>query len=66
MTEEVIPPRHYFITMPSTTGSGETETLEKEIFSEALFSEETVPWESFVKRLLINELGEFGITCPLA
>lgn len=40
--------------------------LEKEIFSEGLFSNRVTAWESFIKRLLINELGEFGVACPMA
>ena len=44
----------------------ETSVLEREIFSEGLFSSQTTPWEGFVKRLLIHQIGEFGVTCPLA
>lgn len=44
----------------------ETSVLEGEIFSEGLFSSKTTPWEHFVKRLLIHQNGEFGVTCPLA
>ncbi|WP_347489572.1 acyl-CoA dehydrogenase family protein [Desulfoscipio sp. XC116] len=44
----------------------ETSVLEKEIFSEGLFSVGTTPWESFIKRFLLHQNGEFGIMCPLA
>ncbi|WP_018131573.1 acyl-CoA dehydrogenase family protein [Effusibacillus pohliae] len=44
----------------------ESLVLEKEIFSEGLFSDRVTSWESFTKRLLIHELGEFGVTCPIA
>jgi len=44
----------------------ETSVLEKEILAEGLFSCQTTPWEHFVKRLLIHQNGEFGVTCPLA
>ncbi|MDQ0189339.1 acyl-CoA dehydrogenase family protein [Alicyclobacillus cycloheptanicus] len=43
----------------------ETETLEREIFAEALFSNRVTPWEMFVKRFVINQLGEFGVVCPM-
>lgn len=43
----------------------ETHLLEKEIFGEGLFSSKMPPWESFVKRILIHQLGEAGVTCPL-
>ncbi|MED1865216.1 acyl-CoA dehydrogenase family protein [Fictibacillus nanhaiensis] len=39
--------------------------LEKEVFGEGLFSENMHTWESFVKRMLIHQLGEAGIACPL-
>jgi len=44
----------------------ETEILEKEIFSEGLFSTRTSLWEHFVKRLILHELGEVGVLCPIA
>lgn len=44
----------------------ETSVLEREIFSEGLFSDRITPWEHFVKRLLLHQLGEFGVMCPLA
>ncbi|HMK35442.1 MAG TPA: acyl-CoA dehydrogenase family protein [Desulfomonilaceae bacterium] len=44
----------------------ETTVMEKEIFSEALFSSRTEPWDRFVKRYLLHEMGEASITCPVA
>jgi len=46
--------------------SGETRTLEREIFPEALFSEKTTPWEHLAKRLILDEMGEAGVLCPMA
>ncbi|WP_404328986.1 acyl-CoA dehydrogenase family protein [Mesobacillus maritimus] len=43
----------------------ETQQLEKLVFGEGLFSSNIAPWESFVKRMLIHQLGEAGVTCPL-
>ncbi len=43
----------------------ETEIMEQEVFSEALFSEETPPWTKLVKMFLIYENGEACIACPL-
>ncbi|MFC4800413.1 acyl-CoA dehydrogenase family protein [Neobacillus sp. GCM10023253] len=43
----------------------EVHQLENEIFGEGLFSRNMTPWESFVKRMLIHQLGEAGVTCPL-
>lgn len=40
-------------------------TLEKEVFGSGLFSSQMNAWESIVKRLLIHQLGEAGIACPL-
>ncbi|NLA05799.1 MAG: acyl-CoA dehydrogenase, partial [Firmicutes bacterium] len=40
--------------------------LEKEIFSEGLFSERTTPWEYFSKLFLLHQIGEAGVMCPLA
>jgi len=45
---------------------GETQTLEKEIFAQGLFSKRVSPWEHFVKRLILHELGEIGVLCPIA
>ncbi len=43
----------------------ETELLEKEVFSEALFSEKTSPWVKLIKMYLIYQNGEACIACPL-
>lgn len=43
----------------------EVHLLEKDIFGEGLFSSKIKPWESFTKRILIHQLGEAGVTCPL-
>ncbi|MCX7823635.1 MAG: acyl-CoA dehydrogenase family protein [Syntrophobacterales bacterium] len=43
----------------------EVEILEKEVFSEALFSKRTHPWVRLVKLFLIYQLGESCIACPL-
>lgn len=43
----------------------ETHLLEKGVFGEGLFSSNMPPWESFVKRMLIHQIGEGGVTCPL-
>jgi alkylation response protein AidB-like acyl-CoA dehydrogenase len=43
----------------------ELHQLEKEVFGEGLFSSKMTPWESFVKRMLIHQLGEAGVACPI-
>lgn len=43
----------------------ETLLMEKEIFSEALFSEKTSPWERVIKMFLIAENSEACMVCPL-
>ncbi|MDQ1147357.1 alkylation response protein AidB-like acyl-CoA dehydrogenase [Bacillus sp. SORGH_AS 510] len=43
----------------------EVHKLEQGIFGEGLFSSQMEPWESFVKRMLIHQLGEAGVTCPM-
>jgi alkylation response protein AidB-like acyl-CoA dehydrogenase len=43
----------------------ETETMEREVFSEALFSSKTSPWEKLGKMYLIHQNGEACIACPL-
>ena len=43
----------------------ETLQLEKEIFSEGLFSSKVTAWESLAKRYLLFQLGEFGVMCPI-
>jgi alkylation response protein AidB-like acyl-CoA dehydrogenase len=40
--------------------------LEKEVFSEGLFSKRTSPTERAMKRYLLHSNGEAGITCPVA
>ena len=42
----------------------ETEIMEKEIFSEALFSEKTLPWVKLTKMYLMYQNGEACISCP--
>lgn len=44
----------------------ETETLEKEVFSEAVFSDKTSPLVKLIKMYLIYQNGEACIACPLA
>lgn len=43
----------------------EVHQLEQGVFGEGLFSSQVPPWESFVKRMLIHQIGEGGVTCPL-
>ena len=43
----------------------ETEIMEREIFSEALFSENTSPWLRLAKMYLIYQNGEACVACPL-
>lgn len=43
----------------------ETEILEKEVFSEALFSDRTQPWTKLVKMFLIYQNGEACVACPI-
>lgn len=43
----------------------EVHKLESGVFGEGLFSSQMAPWESFVKRMLIHQIGEAGVTCPL-
>ncbi len=44
---------------------GEVLTMEKEIFSEAIFSERTSPWVKLVKMYLIYQNGETCVACPM-
>jgi alkylation response protein AidB-like acyl-CoA dehydrogenase len=44
----------------------ETEVMEKEVFSEGIFSDQTSPWTRFVKISLLSENGEAGVGCPVA
>ncbi len=43
----------------------ETEIMEKEIFSEALFADRTSPWIKLIKMYLIYQNGEACIGCPI-
>jgi len=43
----------------------QTELMEKEVFSEALFSRKTLPWLKLAKMFLIYQNGETCIACPL-
>ncbi|MBO1004146.1 acyl-CoA dehydrogenase family protein [Pseudogracilibacillus auburnensis] len=40
--------------------------MEKEIFSERLFSKDTSAWEQMLKRFMFHHNGEAGIMCPVA
>lgn len=43
----------------------ETLLMEQEVFGEGCFAEHTIPWVKFIKMLLIYQLGESCIGCPL-
>jgi len=43
----------------------QTEIMEKEVFSEALFSSKTSPWLRLAKMFLIYQNGEACIACPM-
>ncbi len=43
----------------------ETEVLEKEVFSEALFSNRISPWVKLIKMYLIYQNGEACVACPI-
>ncbi len=43
----------------------ETEIMEREVFSEALFSVRTSPWGRLIKMYLIYQNGEACIACPI-
>ncbi len=43
----------------------EVHVLEEGVFGQGLFSTKINPWESFIKRMLIHQLGEAGVACPL-
>jgi len=43
----------------------DTLTMEKEVFSEALFSSRTPKWEKLVKMFLLYQIGEACIACPV-
>lgn len=43
----------------------ETQIMEKEIFSEAFFSEQTSPWVKLIKMYIIYQNGEACVSCPM-
>ncbi len=43
----------------------EIEVMEKEVFSEGIFSDETSPWTRFIKISLLSQNSEAGVVCPL-
>ncbi len=43
----------------------EMETMEKEVFGEALFSKNTPPWVKLAKMFVIYQMGESCLACPL-
>jgi alkylation response protein AidB-like acyl-CoA dehydrogenase len=43
----------------------ETHIMEKEIFREAFFSKKTNLWTRLAKFFIINQNGEFGVSCPM-
>ena len=43
----------------------ETEIMEKEIFSEGVFSDKTSHWEKLIKMYIVYQNGEACIACPL-
>lgn len=43
----------------------ETEIMEREIFSEGLFSEKTSPWVKLIKMYIIYQNGEACVACPI-
>ncbi|MEW6554531.1 MAG: acyl-CoA dehydrogenase family protein [Actinomycetota bacterium] len=44
----------------------ELEVMEREVFSEGIFSDRTSPWTRFMKISLMAQNSECGIVCPLA
>ncbi len=44
----------------------EVEVMEKEVFSEGIFSTGTSPWTRFMKISLLSQNSEAGVLCPLA
>lgn len=44
----------------------EVEVMEREVFSEGMFSDAVSPWTRFMKIFLLSENSEAGIVCPLA
>ncbi|MGD0275889.1 MAG: acyl-CoA dehydrogenase family protein [Syntrophales bacterium] len=43
----------------------DTEIMEKEVFSEAFFSDNTLPWVKLIKMYLIYQNGESCVACPM-
>ena len=43
----------------------DTEIMEKEIFSEAFFSDKTPPWVKLIKMFIIYQNGEACVACPV-
>jgi len=44
----------------------ETRQMEREVFAEGLFSDQVTPWEHLSKRLLLHQIGEASVLCPIA
>ena len=44
----------------------ETEVMEKEVFSEGIFSASTNPWTRYMKICLLSQNSEAGVLCPVA
>lgn len=44
----------------------EVEVMEKEVFSEALFSPRTSPWTRLIKIAILSQNSEAGVLCPVA
>jgi alkylation response protein AidB-like acyl-CoA dehydrogenase len=44
----------------------EVEVMEREVFSEGIFSDTTSPWVRFIKISLLSQNSEAGVLCPLA
>jgi alkylation response protein AidB-like acyl-CoA dehydrogenase len=44
----------------------EVEVMEREVFSEGIFSPRTSPWTRFIKISLLSQNSEAGVLCPLA
>ena len=43
----------------------ETEIMEREVFSEGIFSDKTLPWTRLIKMYLMYQNGEASVSCPL-
>lgn len=44
----------------------EVEVMEREVFSEGIFSDSTSPWTRFIKISLLSQNSEAGVVCPVA